>query len=169
MSSTIRTLLTAAALLGGMAPSTARAQTARKSAPPVPAYVAVEKEANQLLQSPSTWLDGAAAQERAAALRHPDDPRAIRDLLVAAGAYYWGGNKTHARRTYVKAGECALGLGDLETATHAWVRAAIIAKEQKDPAAAVALMHRAQRLSTATVAQGRMMPGEQPDSGGKVE
>ena len=68
---------------------------------------------------------------------------------MAAGGYYYSGDRTRARITFVKAGESALALGDIEQAAQAFQRAALVAWEQKKQVViAVELKQRALRLAT---------------------
>ncbi len=70
---------------------------------------------------------------RAAALRSDTDPLGVSDLFRAAGGYYTAGKRTRARETYVQAAERALAMGDVKHAANAYLAAAIIANEQRDP------------------------------------
>ncbi len=70
---------------------------------------------------------------KAAARRSETDPLAVSDLFRAAGAYYTAGKPQRARETYVQAADRALAMGDVKQAANGYLRAAIIANEQRDP------------------------------------
>ncbi len=130
-------------------PPGAAAQVLQKSAPPPAAAPALELEsrARPWLDQPKQWLPLARLLEQAGRMRAADDPGAVDDLLVAAGAYRAVGKLDRARSIYVEAGERALALGDIVQAAHAFLRSAILASQQQDLATAWELRTRAERLA----------------------
>ncbi len=70
---------------------------------------------------------------KAASLRAETDPLGVSDLVRAAGAYYSSGKPQRARETFVQAADRALAMGDVNNAASGYLRAAIIANQQRDP------------------------------------
>jgi len=83
---------------------------------------------------------------KAASLRSETDPVGVADLLQAAMAYYGGGKPDRARQTFVQAADRALAMGDVVRAASGYLRAAIIANQQRDPERD-ALIAKANRLA----------------------
>lgn len=135
--------LTAILAVIAAAPFTVSAQAGS----PADRVAALEAHANVLFQRTATWGEAAHQLELAAVLRGPDDARAVKDLMVAAGGYYYSRDRARARIAFVKAGESALALGDVEQAAHAFQRAALVAWEQKQTGVALGLKQRALRLA----------------------
>ncbi len=99
---------------------------------------------------------------KAASLRSDTDPVGLDDLVRAAGAYWSGGKKTRARETFVQAADRALSMGDVRQAANGYLRAAIIANEQRDPERD-ALIQKANKLAASpllTDGDRRMILGQ---------
>lgn len=141
MASCCAALLTASALsvtnLVAQAPGTVAPAAAIK----------LETKAEGWLGAPNKWSGVARALERAAEIRGAEDPAAVSDLFLAAAARMWIGQHAHAQAVYVKAAEWALATGDVETAATGYTRAAVIAFEANDIAAARELRGKATRLA----------------------
>jgi hypothetical protein len=118
-----------------------------KSAPPPSPAFELERNALAFLQVPNKWSELAATLEEAAALRAADDPRALQDLMFAAGARWSAGKVAAAQRTFVAAGERALSLGYVYTAAHAFLLGAVAANQANDGRAALELKNRAELLA----------------------
>ncbi len=91
----------------------------------------LESRAESLLAQRENLGQGAKLLVRAAALRGETDPVGVSDLLFAAGAYYASGKQTQGREIYVQAADRALAMGDVPRAAFGYVRAALIANEQR--------------------------------------
>jgi hypothetical protein len=109
--------------------------------------VALEKQAESWLGVPKKWSKLARSLERAAEIRGPDDPRAVRDLMMAAAARVSAHNHLAARTAFTQGAEWALGLGDVENAANGYMRASLMSIELKDFASARALRDKAERLA----------------------
>ena len=163
MSRKSRTISVLAVLAATVVPSIAFAQTNVKSAPAAPAFQAVERQANVLLDQPRQWVQAAGLYRQAAALRPAGDPLGVQDLLVAGGAYRWSGHKGTAREVYVQAAERALAMGDVDTAARAILLAAVVANEQKNYPVANELNTRARLLASSPLlsdGQRRLILGQ---------
>lgn len=125
-----------------------RESSAQERAPgATAAAVALEQQANVWLGTPAKWRGVARSLERAAELRGPDDPIAIKNLFLAAAARIWVGDREAAQAAFTKAAEWSLANGDVEAAANGFTRAAVVAFEHKDIAAARELRDRAARLA----------------------
>ena len=93
------------------------------------------------------WRDAARLHRQSAALRTPDDPLAFRCLSDAAALAYAVNDRTAARNDMAEAAGQALARGDLSSAAQAYLDAAWIAQEQKNPHQVWALGHRAEMLA----------------------
>jgi hypothetical protein len=93
----------------------------------------LESRAEALLTHREDLGRGARLLVQAAGMRGDTDPVAVSDLLYAAGAFYAGGKHTQGREAYVQAAERALAMGDVPRAAFGYIRAALIANEQRDP------------------------------------
>ena len=163
MSRKSRTISVLAVVAATVVPSLAFAQTSVKSAPAAPAFQAVERQANVLLDQPRQWVQAAGLYQQAAALRPASDPLGVQDLLVAGGAYRWSGRKGTAREVYVQAAERALAMGDVDTAARAFLLAAVVANEQKNFPIANELNARARLLASSPLlsdGQRRLIIGQ---------
>jgi hypothetical protein len=79
------------------------------------------------------WGDAARLHRRSAQLRDIDDPLAFRCLKEAAALAWATGDRSGARADLAAAASQALSRGDLREAALAYVDAAWIAQEQKNP------------------------------------
>jgi hypothetical protein len=91
--------------------------------------------------------DAARLHRRSAELRTPEDPLGFRCLNEAAALAWFAGDRTAARADLAKAAEQALARGDLRSAALAYLDAAWIAQEQKNPRQVWELGHRAEMLA----------------------
>jgi len=105
-------------------------------------------EAAILLQRTThRWRDAATLHRRSAALRSADDPLGFRCLTEAAALAYATNDRSGARADMTDAAGQALGRGDLRAAALAYLDAAWIAQEQKNPSKVWELGHRAEILA----------------------
>jgi hypothetical protein len=93
------------------------------------------------------WGDAARLHRRSAQLRDADDPLGFRCLKDAAALQYATGDRSAARSDMAAAAGQALARGDLRAAALAYVDAAWIAQEQKNPRQVWELGHRAEMLA----------------------
>jgi len=91
--------------------------------------------------------DAARLHRRSAQLRDADDALGFRCLKDAAALAYASGDRSAARSDMVAAAGQALARGDLREAALAYVDAAWIAQEQKNPRQVWELGHRAEMLA----------------------
>jgi hypothetical protein len=91
--------------------------------------------------------DAARLHRRSAEFRSAEDPAGFRCLSEAAALAYFSRNPTQARNDMAKAASHALARGDLRTAALAYLDAAWIAQEQKNPRQVWELGHRAEMLA----------------------
>jgi hypothetical protein len=91
--------------------------------------------------------DAARLHRQSAELRSAEDPAGFRCLSEAAALAYFSRNPTQARNDMAKAAGHALARGDLRTAALAYLDAAWIAQEQKNPRQVWELGHRAEMLA----------------------
>ena len=91
--------------------------------------------------------DAARLHRRSAELRAPDDPLGFRCLSEAGALAYFAGDRTGARGDMAEAAAQALARGDLRAAALAYLDAAWIAQEQKNPRQVWELGHRAEMLA----------------------
>ena len=104
-------------------------------------------EAAAALVAAHRWRDAARLHRRSADLRAADDPLGFRCLSEAAALAYATGDRSAARDDMAKAAGQALARGDLRAASLAYLDAAWIAQEQKDPRQVWELGHRAEMLA----------------------
>ena len=104
-------------------------------------------EAAAALVAAHRWRDAARLHRRSADLRAADDPLGFRCLSEAAALAYATGDRSAARGDMAKAAGQALARGDLRAASLAYLDAAWIAQEQKDPRQVWELGHRAEMLA----------------------
>lgn len=93
------------------------------------------------------WRDAASLHRRSAELRAPDDPLGFRCLKEAAALAYATNDRSTARGDMADAAGQALTRGDLRSAALAYLDAAWIAQEQKNPRQVWELGHRAEMLA----------------------
>lgn len=137
----------------------------RRASDPAPGSVKAVHHADQLLRqveatllqpeaSNRSWRQAAHRLESSVKLRADDDPRAIEHLNLAAALAYGGGDRAHARRLLEEMGRRAQDEGDVMTSADAFARAAWLAAEQKDTAAAQRLKVKALRLARSPLLNG---------------
>ena len=140
-------LATAGALLATLA--LPAAATAQYQLPTLTSSARADSlhEAAVRLAAAHRWGDAARLHRESATLRDVDDPLGYRCLSEAAALTYASGDRTGARKTMAAAAGQALARGDLSTAAHAYVDAAWIAQEQRNPRQVWDLGHRAEILA----------------------
>ena len=104
-------------------------------------------EAALVLVAKHRWGDAARMHRRSAELRDADDPLGFRCLKDAAALVYATGDRSGARADMAAAASQALARGDLRSAADAYLDAAWIAQEQKNPRQVWQLGHRAEMLA----------------------
>jgi hypothetical protein len=104
-------------------------------------------EAAVALVAAHRWGDAARLHRRSAQLRDADDPLGFRCLKEAAALEYATGDRSGARTDMVAAAGQALARGELREAALAYLDAAWIAQEQKNPRQVWELGHRAEMLA----------------------
>lgn len=93
------------------------------------------------------FRDAARLHRRSAELRAAEDPLGFRCLSEAAALTYFAGDRSRARTDMARAAGQALARGDLRAAALAYLDAAWIAQEQKNPRQVWELGHRAEILA----------------------
>jgi hypothetical protein len=111
-------------------------------------------EAAAALVTAHRYRDAASLHRRSADLRAPDDPLGFRCLSEAAALAYAAKDRLSARKDMADAAEQALARGDLRTAALAYLDAAWIAQEQKNPRQVWELGHRAEMLAASPLLGG---------------
>jgi hypothetical protein len=104
-------------------------------------------EAAVALVAAHRWGDAARLHRRSAQLRDADDPLGFRCLKDAAALEYATGDRSSARTDMAAAAGQALARGELREAALAYLDAAWIAQEQKNPRQVWELGHRAEMLA----------------------
>lgn len=100
------------------------------------------------------WGDAARLHRRSAERRPADDPLGYRCLTEAAALAYASGDRSGARTDMGHAADQALVRGDLRSAALAYLDAAWIAQEQKNPRKVWELGHRAEMLAQSPLLGG---------------
>lgn len=100
-----------------------------------------------LARTTHRWGDAARLHRRSAELRSADDPLGFRCLTEAAALAYASNDRSGARTAMADAAGQALARGDLRAAALAYLDAAWIAQEQKNPRQVWELGHRAEMLA----------------------
>ncbi len=95
------------------------------------------------------YRDAASLHRRSAELRTPEDPLGFQCLTEAAALVYAAGDRSAARGDLTTAADHALARGDLRNAAMAYLDAAWIAQEQRNPRKVWELGHRAEMLAAA--------------------
>jgi ATP/maltotriose-dependent transcriptional regulator MalT len=139
-----------AALLGLAA--TAEAQTnsndnGNAAAAAITKAEALEAQATALLTDMRQSGRAARLFERAVGLRAEDDPARVVDLRMAGRLYMHTGQLDAARRNLLAGAEAAVQFGDVVSAAHLFIDAALVANKQGDVEAAQRLVKRADCLS----------------------
>lgn len=104
-------------------------------------------EAAVALVAAHRWRDAARLHRQSAELRGAEDPLGFRCLNDAAALAYATGDRSGARNDLASAATQALARGDLRSAALAYLDAAWIAQEQKNPRQVWELGHRAEMLA----------------------
>jgi hypothetical protein len=104
-------------------------------------------EAAVALRAAHRYGDAARLHRRSAKLRSLDDPLGFRCLTEAAALAYASHDWSGARNDMANAAGQALARGDLRAAAFAYLDAAWIAQEQKNPRQVWELGHRAEMLA----------------------
>ena len=104
-------------------------------------------EAAVALEAKDRFRDAARVHRRSAELRPAEDPLGFRCLTEAAALAYFSGDPSRARTDMAEAAGHALARGDLRAAALAYLDAAWIAQEQKNPRQVWELGHRAEMLA----------------------
>lgn len=104
-------------------------------------------DAAMRLEAAHRWGDAARLHRRSAQLRPAEDPLGFRCLKEAAALAYATSERSVARADMAKAAEQALARGALGAAALAYLDAAWIAQEQKNPRQVWELGHRAEMLA----------------------
>lgn len=104
-------------------------------------------EAAVALVTAHRWSEAARLHRRSAQLRGAEDPLGFRCLSEAAALAYATGDRSGARNDKAAAANQALTRGDLREAAMAYLDAAWIAQEQKNPGKVWEFGHRAEILA----------------------
>jgi hypothetical protein len=104
-------------------------------------------EAAEALVTTHRYRDAAGLHRRSAKLRLAEDPLGFRCLSEAAALIYAAGDRSAARGDLARAADHALARGDLRSAALAYLDAAWIAQEQRNPRQVWELGHRAEMLA----------------------
>lgn len=113
-------LLPAVLAVSVLVPAAARAQ-----APSLRAD-ALRAGAEALFERPTRYRQAADLLVRSARLRDDSDPEKVPSLLKAARLYDYGGDFGRAASNAIEAGRIALRNGELVSAGHAWIDAALL-------------------------------------------
>ena len=141
-------LATAGVLLAMLAlPATAPAQYRLPALVSVVQADSLHDAAFTLAMTTNRWRDAARMHRHSARLRAPDDIQGFRCLSEAAAVSYAAGDHSGARNDMAAAAAHALARGDLRAAALAYLDAAWIAQEQKDPRRVWDLGRRAEMLA----------------------
>lgn len=128
-----------------MGPAGVSAQTALPTASG--AAWELQQRATALEADRQRWAEAARLHERAAELTARQDPSSYRSLVQAARLRYYTWRKQSAGVLFAKAGELALEWGDVISAAHALLDAAVISTEMRDDHRAHQLVQRARQLA----------------------
>jgi hypothetical protein len=104
-------------------------------------------EAAGALVAAHRYRDAARLHRRSAELRPAEDPMGFQCLSEAAALVYAAGDRSAARGDLSLAADHALARGDLRSAAMAYLDAAWIAQEQRNPRHVWELGHRAEMLA----------------------
>jgi hypothetical protein len=107
----------------------------------------LHEAAVELARTTHRWRDAARLHRRSAELRSDDDPLGFRCLTEAAALAYASNDRSGARNDMADAAVQALARGDLRAAALAYLDAAWIAQEEKNPRQVWELGHRAEMLA----------------------
>ena len=143
-------------MAGGMLLAVAAAPvsaSAQQKLPPVRVTAALERADGLMLRAESLskeltqFKKAADLFERSAEMRTAGDAHAVACLRSAATLRYNSGDKRKSLGLMEKAGDRAIRLGDVVTAAHAYIDAAVIASELRQPQRARELGERAVLLA----------------------
>ena len=140
------TRMAMAALLVAASTTTLSAQTSAQ-VPNNDEIEALEAKAHAHMRALGEWNRAASLFRRAADLRSPGDPAAVKDLIRAAQLSFYRGDERRAMRDFEAAGQRALAIGDVLVAANAFADAAWVADRRGFGARAHDLLNRAQLLS----------------------
>jgi hypothetical protein len=104
-------------------------------------------EAAGALVAAQRYRDAARLHRRSAELRPAEDPMGFQCLSEAAALIYAAGDRSAARGDLARAADHALARGDLRNAALAYLDAAWIAHEQRNPRQVWEFGHRAEMLA----------------------
>jgi hypothetical protein len=104
-------------------------------------------EAAGALVAAHRYRDAARLHRRSAQLRPAEDPLGFQCLSEAAALLYAVGDRSAARGDLARAADHALARGDLRNAALAYLDAAWIAQEQRNPRQVWEFGHRAEMLA----------------------
>ena len=104
-------------------------------------------EAAGALVAAHRYRDAASLHRRSAELRPAEDPMGFQCLSEAAALVYAAGDRSTARGDLARAADHALARGDLRNAAMAYLDAAWIAQEQRNPGRVREFGHRAEMLA----------------------
>ncbi len=169
MRSAIRQLCALAAILaaGALVPTTLAAQQA---ADPGTAEQ-LEARAAHPNAVAADWIDTGKLLVEAAGLRAAADPRALDDLIGAAGAYRVAGKLTLARRAALQAATRSVRARAADRAAHAYLAAADLSFALRDEEGARTYLERAAREGDSprlTLDQKRVLLAQLLEARGKV-
>jgi hypothetical protein len=113
----------------------------------------LHEQAFELSLNQRNWGQAATLYIRSASAMPKGDPRAVQSLQLAGRLYYALNQPVEARRALEDAADAALMSGDVVTAAHTLLDAALIAEHQSRPADVIALSNRAEMLSRSSLLQ----------------
>lgn len=96
--------------------------------------LALREEAVALYAQPKRAAEAARLHVREARLRGPRDREAVEALIMAARLFSYANRPFDSRKTMEQAGDRAIAIGDVATAAHAYLDAAFIALNAREPA-----------------------------------
>lgn len=139
------TRIAMATLLVAASTTTLAAQTTAQV--PNEEIKAIEAKAHAHMRALDEWDRAASLFRRAANLRSPGDPAAVKGLIRAAQLSFYRGDESRAMRDFEAAGQRALAIGDVLVAANAFADAAWVADTRGLGVRAHDLLNRAQLLS----------------------
>ncbi len=169
MRSAIRQLGALAAILaaGAIAPTILVAQQATNPG----AAEQLEARAAHPNTVSADWADTGRLLVEAAGLRAATDPRALDDLIGAAGAYRVAGKPATARRIALQAARQSIRAGEADRAAHAYMAAADLSFELREDETARTYLERAARQGDSpklTIAQKSLLLAQLIEARGKA-
>jgi len=134
------TVLCAAAAVAMAAPAAAQQIDDRRAD-------SLHAAAVELHQYPDRLVEAARLHQQGAALRAPEDPRAVNCLALAGHLLYYAKRPGEARKVMEEAADRARNRGDVAVAAQIYVYAALIANSDHNAREAVRLIQQAEVLS----------------------